>query len=268
MAMAFLWPGGKNKALAMSYDDGCRQDKQLVEVLNRYGIKGTFHLNSGVMENTSYRLSKEEALQIYEGHEIACHTLTHPYLERIAYSEVMREIWCDRANLEAFTGRQIRGMSYPMRNHPAETEEMCRAAGIIYARTAESTGKFNLPGDFIRWEPTCHQSEMLEYLPTFLKLDKWRKLSLFMVWGHGFDFERENSGVSWEMLEEFCSQVSQDNDVWFAGCTEICRYVNAVRHAEVSCDGNMVYNPSAETLYWETDDGVRCLLPGECKNIR
>ena len=60
MAMAFLWPGGKNKALAMSYDDGCRQDKQLVEVLNRYGIKGTFHLNSGVMENTSYRLSKEE----------------------------------------------------------------------------------------------------------------------------------------------------------------------------------------------------------------
>ena len=41
------FPGGKHKALTMSYDDGKTQDRRLVEIFNRYGIKGTFHLTGG-----------------------------------------------------------------------------------------------------------------------------------------------------------------------------------------------------------------------------
>ena len=40
------FPGGKHKALTMSYDDGKEDDKRLVALFNKYGIKGTFHLNS------------------------------------------------------------------------------------------------------------------------------------------------------------------------------------------------------------------------------
>lgn len=34
----------------MSYDDGREQDIRLVSIFNKYGIRGTFNLNSGLME--------------------------------------------------------------------------------------------------------------------------------------------------------------------------------------------------------------------------
>ena len=42
-----MW-NGKRKAVTFSYDDGVTQDRQLVELLNRYGLKATFNLNSGI----------------------------------------------------------------------------------------------------------------------------------------------------------------------------------------------------------------------------
>ena len=44
-----LWPEGRRKAFTVSYDDGVTQDIRLIELLNRYGIKGTFNLNSGLL---------------------------------------------------------------------------------------------------------------------------------------------------------------------------------------------------------------------------
>ena len=43
------FPEGKHKVLTMSYDDGRVEDRRLVGIFNRYGIKGTFHLNSGLI---------------------------------------------------------------------------------------------------------------------------------------------------------------------------------------------------------------------------
>lgn len=43
----YLFPGGKAKALTMSYDDGKVQDRRLIDIFNKYGIKGTFNLNYG-----------------------------------------------------------------------------------------------------------------------------------------------------------------------------------------------------------------------------
>ena len=44
--MAKFYPGGKKKAFNITYDDGVLQDERFVALLNRYGIKGTFNLNS------------------------------------------------------------------------------------------------------------------------------------------------------------------------------------------------------------------------------
>ena len=45
-----LYPNGKKKAFNVTYDDGVLQDIRFVELLNKYGLKGTFNLNSGLME--------------------------------------------------------------------------------------------------------------------------------------------------------------------------------------------------------------------------
>ena len=44
-----LFPGGKNRAMTFSYDDGVVQDRRLVELFNRYHVKGTFNLNTATL---------------------------------------------------------------------------------------------------------------------------------------------------------------------------------------------------------------------------
>ena len=85
------YPYGKKKAFNVTYDDGVLQDERFVALLNKYGIKGTFNLNSQLMrEEFSWthpngmqvkRMSPERAKHLYVGHEVASHTLTHPYMQ-------------------------------------------------------------------------------------------------------------------------------------------------------------------------------------------
>ena len=75
------FPGGKHKALTMSYDDGKQQDRRLVDIFNQNGIKGTFHLNSGFLGDDRH-IQPDEVRTLYAGHEVACHTVTHPTITR------------------------------------------------------------------------------------------------------------------------------------------------------------------------------------------
>ena len=40
------FPGGKFKVLTLSYDDGKIQDRRLVDIFNKNGIRATFNVNS------------------------------------------------------------------------------------------------------------------------------------------------------------------------------------------------------------------------------
>lgn len=40
-----MWDG-KKKAITFSFDDGVTQDIRMIEILNKYGLKCTFNLNS------------------------------------------------------------------------------------------------------------------------------------------------------------------------------------------------------------------------------
>ena len=76
---------GKMKAVTFSYDDGVTQDQRLISLFNKYGLKATFNLNSGLLGNGGSLVREdvtvahvkprpEEIRKIYEGHEIASHT--------------------------------------------------------------------------------------------------------------------------------------------------------------------------------------------------
>lgn len=64
------FPGGCDKALLFSFDDGCAGDRRLVSLMNQYGIKGTFHLSSGLLGREGY-LQPDEIHVLYAGHEVA-----------------------------------------------------------------------------------------------------------------------------------------------------------------------------------------------------
>ena len=51
-----MW-NGKKKAITFSFDDGMVEDIWLVNLFKKYGLKGTFNINSGLF---SQELSAEE----------------------------------------------------------------------------------------------------------------------------------------------------------------------------------------------------------------
>ena len=118
-----LYPHGKAKAFNVTYDDGVLQDVRFVELLNKYNLKGTFNLNSGLIEHEFEwvhengcivkRISKDKVISLYQGHEIASHTLTHPYMDNLSESEILYELQADRANLEKLFGREVKGFAVP-----------------------------------------------------------------------------------------------------------------------------------------------------------
>lgn len=47
MALFMRFPGGRAKALTLSYDDNVKQDFRMMEILDRHGLKCTFNINTG-----------------------------------------------------------------------------------------------------------------------------------------------------------------------------------------------------------------------------
>ena len=119
------FPQGKTKAVTFSYDDCTMQDNRLVELFNKYNLKATFNVNSELLgtENELIRkgvrvrhdkIAAQDIKNIYSGHEVAVHTLTHPYLQNIEDdNEIIRQIEEDRKNLENLVEYEVCGMAYP-----------------------------------------------------------------------------------------------------------------------------------------------------------
>lgn len=259
--LRFTYPEGKTKALTFSYDDAQIYDRRLVEIFNRYGLKATFHLNMGTLDTTEPGADGErveyirsaEVKELYQGHEVACHGFHHPFMDQLAQTELTREIWEDKKGLEKLTGKIVTGMSYPFGNYDERIMKTAESLGIEYSRTVKDTMSVNLPENFLAWHPSCHHNKLSdEMIETFLNPPAFRKLPLLYVWGHSFEFHRENT---WEIFEEKCRKLSGDSSVWYATNLEIMDYIKAMRSLRTSADGKVLQNPSGVKLYFTAGDG-------------
>ena len=118
-----MW-SGKKKAFTFSFDDGVTQDIRAVDILNKYGLKATFNVNSGLLGlvgelpngASTVQHNKVEAHDIraiYAWHEVAVHTLTHPNLTRLSAPTIVRQVEEDRKALSDLVGYDVIGMAYP-----------------------------------------------------------------------------------------------------------------------------------------------------------
>lgn len=264
MTVQFLFPEGKRQALTFSYDDAQIHDRRLVDIFNQTGMKATFHLNSATLGQPGY-ITREEVKSLYEGHEVACHGVTHPYFNQLSVTQTMREVYEDRRELERCSGGIVQGMSYPFGEYNEELIRTAKDAGIVYSRTVEGTMNFNLPSDFMRWHPTCHHGGVTEaLLDEFLNPPMYRSLSLLYIWGHSYEFAQDDS---WSHINDICSRLQGREDVWYATNMEIYAYVTAMRSLVISVEGDILYNPSAVTLYVRAGGQTLALGAGERKKL-
>ncbi len=255
----WCFPGGRHKALTLSYDDGKTADRRLVDIMNRHGIRGTFHLNAGKFGRDG-RIECDEAATLYAGHEISAHSLTHPTLTRMPRELVVQQLLEDRRGLERIAGYPVRGMSYPNGAFNDEIASLLPHLGLMYARTIVSTGRFDVPDERLRWPATCnHNDNLLGHAHAFNALFKQHMPYLFYVWGHSYEFDNDNN---WGLIEEFCALMSGRAEIWYATNIEIVDYLDAARRLQFTMDCDRVFNPSAQTVWISVEGDVREIPSG------
>lgn len=258
MERGFLrWPGFKRKAITLSYDDAVIFDKRLIEIMDKYGLKGTFNINSGVFSTGegTRRLTKQAAYSLYanSNHEVAAHGAKHYSLSMIPDSMIVNEIIQDRIALEEMFGRIVQGMAYANGACNDAVVDTLKKTGIVYARTTESTEKFDLPTNWLKWPATCHHKNprLMELAKIFIEAEEGQHAfrtppMLFYLWGHSYEF---NDMDNWDVIEKFADYVGNREDVWYATNGEIYDYVKAFDNLQFSANGTRVYNPSAIDVY-------------------
>ena len=166
MRRRFLrFPGFKLKALTLSYDDGVRQDKRFIKLLDEHGLKATFNINSGLFskEYTGVedgRMTLEEALDLYLGssHEVAVHGYEHFSLAEVTPTCATYDVITDKKKLEELFGKVIQGMAYANGTYNDTVVDILKNAGFLYARTTIQTENFDIPEDWLRLTTTCRHA--------------------------------------------------------------------------------------------------------------
>lgn len=249
-----LFPGGRPRALTLSYDDDTPSNRKLVEVINRHHLKATFNLNSGFLGEPN--ISSDEVKTLFVGHEIACHTVHHITLWNATDSQAAEGILPDRLALEQLTGLMVRGMAYPNGGVKPNAAQLFPSLGIAYARGISEDGSFTIIRNPYDWIATCHHSNMLVHAEAFLKTSNTP--ALFYVWGHAYEFDVSDN---WDLLEQFGKRISGRKDVWYATNINIHDYLTAARQLEFSADGRTVRNPSNLTLWMRSEKGMVKISP-------
>lgn len=263
-----LYPGGKTKAFNISYDDGVVQDIRFVALLNRYGLKGTFNLNYGLMHSgftwqhecgmTVRRIPEEQVVALYEGHEIASHSYSHPYFDNMAETEILKELGADKYFLESLTGREVAGYATPFYYYSDLMADCVKHCGFEYARISEESNDYSIPADFFRWKGSKFHwdSDLEDFVRGFLASDQ--ELAICQLVGHSYDLDVMNL---WESMERICRWVSENSDVWAVTHIALVRYLRNMNLARIT-DSEIINESSAE-LWFAVDGKTVKLQPGE-----
>ncbi len=231
-----MW-NGKKKAITFSFDDGDKQDIELIKILDCYGLKATFNLNSEKLGTrrpdfqmfgktvTSIKVEPENVKGVYKDHEVAVHTLTHPNLTTLDDGEVIRQVDEDRKNLEKLVGYPVLGMAYPcggVNNDDRVAELIRKHTPIKYARTITSSYSFERQENLLRFNPTVFyiETEKLWELAKKFVESEGENEQIFYIWGHAFELDGSPT-MDWREFEKLCKFLSGKDDVFYGTNREV-----------------------------------------------
>ena len=280
------FPEGKHKAVTLSYDDGCRQDIKLSQILNKYSIRCTFNLNSNWLgkDENDWHLTKEEIKTyiIDTGHEIALHGAEHRANGNLRPIDGIQDVLNCRLGLEKDFNCIVRGMAYPDSGighfHNGITMEeiasYLKQLDVAYARAlGEKNQSFGLPQDWYKWMPTAHHNdpEIFKLIDDFLNYKPEnvypaiRLPKLFYLWGHSYEFDEKNN---WDRMEIICQKLGGKEDIWYPTNIELYDYISAYHSLIFSADNSKIYNPTLKKLWFDIDGVLYTINPGETLKIK
>jgi peptidoglycan/xylan/chitin deacetylase (PgdA/CDA1 family) len=134
--------------VSFTIDDTYDYHLNFSQILDTYNVKGTFYTNSGRI-GTPSRLTLDQLSQMAaSGHEIGGHTITHPYLTTLNFTQQKNEICQDRQNLISL-GFSPMTFAFPFGADTPDSFRILSECGYNSARDSgglrSNTSCFNCP---------------------------------------------------------------------------------------------------------------------------
>ena len=160
------------KPVIISFDDDWEnQFTYGLPLLKKYGFTATFYIWV-VVVGMKHHMTWDEVKELdAEGMQIGCHSLTHPFLQRIRSDETLRrEIFVSKQRIEEHIGKPVTSFAYPFGQYNERVIAFVKAAGFTSARSTwpgvvhSPDGLFSLTG-LIRTEAT---SSLIGMMTTYV----------------------------------------------------------------------------------------------------
>jgi len=237
-------PAKDSLIVTTSWDDGTITDLKLAELLEKYGIKGTFYVPKFI-DNP---LQKKDIVAIDKKFEIGTHTVSQPDLTKVSLSEAKREIETSKTYLEDLLGHSVSMFCYPYGRYNEVIKKLVKDSGFIAARTCDPGG-LNLPQDPYQWHITLFASNNspLMALRIWWRFHLWKVSGLldwqsrakllfnlaleaggvYHIYGHSAAFERNNE---WDKLARVLRYFSNREGVRYMTNGEIFSNLEIVKN--------------------------------------
>ena len=216
------------KYFIFSIDDGTVYDQKVIEIFNRYHIKGTFNLNSGLNDFVWYlndmpivRLNLRDNADLYKGHEVASHSLTHPHLTMCPGEIIVKEVGEDITNLRDIFNRDITTFAFPFEDSDERCVDIIKHLhNIKCIRHSQIDQSFKFPEDLYHIKITS--LDIIEAVELVDKFIENEEAELFVFVSHAYDFEVNQT---YDKLEELCQKVTSNDDIKVITMSELARVI-------------------------------------------
>ena len=219
-----------------SWDDGHRLDRRLGDLLDRYGLPGTFYVAPESVEiEPADRLGDAGVRLLDERFEIGGHTLTHRKFSTVSLTDAGRDIIRGRDALEATLSHPVTSFCYPSGDYQPAHIEQVKAAGFAMARTVD---RFAVAPAADPWQTptTVHAYRHLVDGPVVARIARYRPLAaaqlywhwdrlamalfdgalvsggVFHIWGHSWEIDKNDD---WDRLERVFRHIGGRHDVTY-----------------------------------------------------
>jgi len=131
IALSKVYGEGK-KPVVLTFDDGYTDAyTNALPILKKYDFSGTFFIITAYTEKKSGYLTQSQIDEMKKaGMEIGSHTLTHPDLTKLDYTNARDQIFISKDDALVFC--------YPAGKYDAQAEKLVKSAGYVAAVTTKS----------------------------------------------------------------------------------------------------------------------------------
>lgn len=237
--------------ITTSWDDGHPLDIRLAELLEKYGIKGTFYVPIKYDSNPILDRTQLDVLGQMDM-EIGSHTMTHPFLTRLNTHDLFFELCESKKILEDMCQRNVSALCYPGGKFNRNTSTLSRKAGYRLARTTCSfrtelqispmympvtiqlfphtlvshlkhgLKEWNVKGLMTWCKRWGLESDLIAFSDLVLRY-VLKRGGIFHIWGHSWEIDR--FGL-WEKFEEILRNIAHQQGVYYLTNSQALDLIN------------------------------------------